>query len=92
MPSALTKYSVVTVGLTVIVGPLLTKVPPQAPLYQFQIPAVPKEPPVIPRVVEALSQIVDKLAVAVMAGVDSVFTITVILKHVVVLHVPSALK
>ena len=58
-------------------------------MYQLQIAAVPRLPPVIPRVVADPLQIGD-VPVALVAGVDKVFTVIVVLTQVVVLHVPEA--
>ena len=58
-------------------------------MYQFQIAAVPRLPPVIPSVVAEPLQIGD-VPVALVAGEEKVFTVIVVLTQVVVLQVPEA--
>ena len=53
----------VIVGLTIIVLPFPSNVPPQEPLYQYQSAPVPNNPPVIPRVADSLSHMIDEVAV-----------------------------
>ena len=77
-------------GLNTGAAPEITYVPPQEPEYQFQLAAVPRLPPLIPRVVEPPVQIGD-VPVTDVAAVDLVFTVRIILIQVVVLHNPSAL-
>lgn len=57
--SALTQYVVVNIGLIEGDEPETTYPTPQALEYQFQFPPTPKEPPVIPRVVELPEHIVE---------------------------------
>ena len=78
------------VGLNTGDDPEATSVVPHEPVYQSQLAAVPKNPPVTPRVV-ALPKQIGVVPIADVAGWDKVFTITVVVTHVVVLHVPSAL-
>lgn len=81
----------VTVGETVIEAPLPSSVPPHDPLYQTQSAPVPSIPPDMKSVV-GLPEHTDKgVAVADVAAVELVFTVTVTLAHVVLLHAPSAL-
>ena len=91
IPSALTKYSEVTDGLTVNAEPFPIDEPPQEPLYQYQSADVPKEPPFTLKVVEKLSHIVLIDAVIKLAGVEFGLTVTSILEQDVVLHTPSPL-
>ena len=79
------------VGLTVIVAPAPSDVPPQLILYQYQSDVVPNVPPVIPRVADKLSQIVTDVAVIDVTSTVLVFTITGTIMQLVVLHTPSAL-
>ena len=65
--------------------------PPQLPVYQFQVAPVPKLPPVAVNVVAPLGQVGFTDAVAPVGAVEFVFTVTATLAHVVVLQVPSAL-
>ena len=64
------------------------KVPPQDPVYQFQLAKDPKFPFVKIKVEETPEHIDDGEADTEVAEVDTVFTTTVVLTHVVVLHVP----
>ena len=59
-------------------------------MYQFQFAAVPRVPVTLNVDVEP-RQITAGDEVAVVGSVDKVFTVTTVLKHNVVLHVPSAL-
>ena len=58
--------------------PAITNVPPQEPVYQFQLAPVPKLPPVIPSVDEEPLQTGD-VPVAEVADVDKVFTFNITL-------------
>lgn len=69
--------------------PVPTKVPPHDPEYQFHTPAVPNEPPVNESVVEPL-HIGLRLADALVAATESVFTVTVTEAQAVELQFPSA--
>jgi hypothetical protein len=75
VPSARTKYVVVTTGLTVKVLPVPAETPPQLPLYQLQVAEVPNTPPFIDKVVLLPLQIVDEVAVAEVAGTDVSLTV-----------------
>ncbi len=65
------------VGLTDKLLPVVTSVPPQLPLYHFQLPPVPNVPPFTLSVVLWPSQIVDELALALVAGTDVSRTVMV---------------
>ena len=58
VPSARTKYVVVEAGATVTVLPVPTDVPPQLPLYHFQLAPIPRLPPLTLNVVFLPKQIV----------------------------------
>ena len=81
----------VTVGETEIDVPVPSRVPPQEPEYQFQVPPVPRDPPVKLSVVGWPSQLGFTLAEALVAATERLFTVTVTLTQPVVLHTPSAL-
>ena len=66
-----------------------TKVPPQEPLYQRKLAAVPSEPPETVNTVLPPLQMVLVPVIAV-GAVESVFTVTSCEAQVVVLQVPSA--
>ena len=82
---------VVVDGLTLILDPAPTDVPPQDPEYHFHEAPVPKEPPLTESVVMSPLQMVEGLAVADVGAVDEELTVMVMLLQLVVLHVPSAL-
>lgn len=77
------------VGVTVILEPVPSGVPPQEPEYHFQEAPVPKEPPFTVNVV-GCPQVVVKLAVAEAGSVDGVFTVTVTCLHTVVPQPPPS--
>jgi len=81
---------VVIVGLLVIDTPVPAAVPPHEPVYQRHIAPVPNVPPETVRVDEVPEHTTCREAVAEVGAVEGLFTITVIVAHVVVLHVPSA--
>ncbi len=58
VPSALRKYVVVEAGETVTLLPVPTDVPPQLPLYHFQLAPAPRLPPLTLSVVFLPRQIV----------------------------------
>ena len=69
-----------------------TDVPPHEPLYQYQSAVVPKTPPVRFKVVELPWQIVDKTAATEIVEVEELsFTVIIVLMHIEVLQIPSAL-
>jgi hypothetical protein len=63
-------------GVTVSVVPVATLVPPQLPLYQFQLPPVPNEPPLKVNVVLWPLQMVVFPLIDV-AGTEVSLTVTV---------------
>ena len=65
---------------------------PHDPVYHTQVAPVPKEPPVTDNVDEDPEHIDAGNADAELAGVDSVFIVTVVLTHVVLLQSPTAAK
>ena len=75
VPSALTKYVVVTAGLMVKLLPVPTEVPPQLPLYHFQLADVPNVPPFTDKVVLLPLQIVVVVAETEVAGTDVSLTV-----------------
>jgi len=79
---------VVDVGETVTDVPVPALVPPHEPEYHCQLAPVPKEPPVSVSVVEPPVQIVEVPVIPV-GATDKVFTVTVTVAQVVVLHVPE---
>ena len=77
-------------GDTLMEGPVAKNVPPQLPVYHFQLAPVPSVPPVTLRVVEPPAQIVGLTADAVgVVELDCPVTSTEV--QVVVLQVPCAL-
>ena len=65
---------VVDVGLTEMLAPVPTCVPPQLPEYHSHDAPVPREPPERLNVVELPLQIVEGLADALVAATESEFT------------------
>ena len=78
------------VGVGVIVVPVPEAVPPHEPWNHFHTAPVPSVPPVTPRLVVKPEQIIEGAAVAEVAAVDIVFTITTTLTQLVVLQAPEA--
>ncbi len=78
----------VVVGETVILFPVPADVPPHEPVNHCAVAPVPALPPDMVSVVLLPLQIV-VVPVIPVGAVDSVFTVTVVLAHVVVLHVPE---
>ena len=78
VPFAETKYVVVIVGVITGDDPDIIKLPPQDPVNQFQFAPVPKIPPVMINEEELPIQI-GLVPAAEIAGVDKVFTTTVVL-------------
>ena len=91
VPSALRKYVVVAAGATVTLLPVPTDVPPQLPLYHFQLAPAPKLPPLTLSVVFLPRQIV-VVPVIEVAGIDVSRTFRVCDTHFVVLQPLSALR
>ena len=82
---------VVDAGLTTGEAPDVEYAPPHEPVYHFQIaPSVLRLPPVILKVVDAPTHIVDGDEPAEVAATDNGCTVTVVFTHDVVLHKPSA--
>lgn len=79
---------VVLVGETVILFPVPAEGPPHDPVNHCAVAPVPALPPDKVRVVLLPLQIV-VVPVMPVGAVDSVFTVTVTLAQVVVLHVPE---
>lgn len=90
VPSALTKYVVVTLGVAVKEVSVPINPAPQDVEYQFQIPFVPSEPPVNDKVVELPWHRVVDDELALIGASDNVLTVSVVLTQVVVLQAPSA--
>jgi hypothetical protein len=90
VPSARTKYVVVAAGVTEMLEPVPTKVPPQLPEYHCQLAPVPNDPPVLDSVTDVPSQTTEEDVDAEVGAEDKVFTVIARLAHAVVLHVPSA--
>jgi len=91
VPSARTKYVVVVAGVTIRLLPVAIAVPPQLPLYHFQLAPVPRLPPLTLNVVFLPRQMVVVPLIEV-AGNEVSCTVTVTLLQMVLLHVPSARK
>ena len=81
----------VKAGFSIIDDPIPAPFPPQEPVYQFQLPPVPRFPPEIPIVVDSPSQIVVEDAVIELTDVVVSLTVIKILRQEVELHIPSAL-
>ena len=79
------------VGLTEMLVPEPTDVPPQLPEYHCHEAPLPNEPPDKLNVDELPEQIVAGLALAELAAEEFEFTVTVTSTQAVLLHVPSAL-
>ena len=79
------------VGLTFIDVPLPSGVPPQEPLYQFQLAPLPSTPPEMPSIKDEPEQIVSLFVVIRIAAVEVSLTVITLLTQVVVLQIPSAL-
>jgi hypothetical protein len=90
VPSALTKYVVAEAGDTTTLLPVAMDVPPQLPLYHFQLAPVPRVPPLTLSVVDVPKQIMLEPVMDV-AGIELSLTVTVTDRQMVVLQIPSAL-
>jgi hypothetical protein len=77
----------VVVGDTTIELPAPTYTPPQLPLYHFQIPPVPSEPPTTLRVTELPTTIVDKVE---FIDVAETLGVLIVSTSVTVLSQPAA--
>ena len=65
---------------------------PHDPVYHTHVAPVPKEPPLTDNVDDDPEHIDNGNANAELAGVDSVFIVTVVLTHEVLLQSPTAAK
>ena len=75
-----------------IIAPVPSDVPDaHEPEYQFQLPPVPKLPPLIDSTEEFPGHTNDGLDDAVVAEVDTVLSSTFVVTHIVFPQVPSAL-
>ena len=90
VPSARTKYVVVAEGVTLMLLPLPTAVPPQELLYHFQSALLPRLPPFTLRVTLEPLQTESAEAVMEVGAVEKVLTLMDLLVQVVVSQVPSA--
>lgn len=80
----------VDAGDTMMLEPEPTSAPPQLPLYQRQLAAVPRLPPFTLSVAEPPAHSVVVVVLMDVAAADMVFMLMVTLEHAVVLQVPSA--
>jgi hypothetical protein len=90
VPSARTKYVLVEAGVTVMLLPVPTAVPPQLPLYHFHDAPVPSVPPLTLNEVLWPTQTAVDVAVTDTVGTDVSLTVTTTFLHMVLLQVPSA--
>ena len=82
----------VTVGVTVIVPPMPSNAPVvHEPEYHFQLPPVPRLPPIIESTEEFPGHTDDGPDDAEVADVETVLSSTFAVKHDVLPQVPSAL-
>ena len=82
----------VTVGVTVIDGPVPIEAPlPHPPAYHFHEAFVPNAPPVTLRPVLCPKQRIEETAEALVGFVDGFFTVTVTDAQIVFPQSPSAL-
>ena len=91
LPSALTKYVVVVDGLTVMVDPDPTALPPQAVVYHSQEAFAPRFPPETLSKQMSPGQMLFKEGIIAVAAVDVSKVVIETLTQFVVLQVPSAL-
>ena len=91
LPSALTKYVEVIVGVIDNTTPLPITDPPQLPLYQYQFAPAPSVPPTSPSIEEEPKQTFVGEEVAKLAAVETDAMVTETLTQAVVLHPFSAL-
>ena len=78
-------------GLTITVLPVPTLVTPQLPLYHFQLAPVPKEPPLMLKLVDEPAHMVVFVALMLNTGTEVSRTAMVTFLQTVLLQVPSAL-
>ena len=79
----------VVLGVTLRLVPVPAEVPPHEPLYHFQLPPVPSEPPDILSVLLWPLQIVE-VPLMLLAGTEVSLTVSVTVLQIVLLQVPSA--
>ena len=72
--------------------PIPSNVPPQEPLYQYQSAPVPRLPPEKLNMLDTPLHITPGEAKTEPGAADNILTVIVSFEHMVVLHVPSALK
>jgi hypothetical protein len=90
VPSARTKYVVVAEGVTLMLLPLPTAVPPQELLYHFQLALLPRPPPFTLRVTLEPLQTESAEAVMDVGAVEKVLILMDLLAQAVLLQDPSA--
>jgi hypothetical protein len=90
VPSARTKYVVVAEGVTLILLPLPTAVPPQELLYHFQSALLPRLPPFTLRVTLEPLQTESAEVVMEVGAAENVLTLMNLLAQAVLLQDPSA--
>jgi hypothetical protein len=90
VPSARTKYVVVAEGVTLILIPLPTAVPPQELLYHFQSALLPRLPPFTLRVTLEPLQTESAEVVMEVGAAENVLTLMNLLAQAVLLQDPSA--
>jgi hypothetical protein len=90
VPSARTKYVVVAEGVTLMLLPLPTAVPPQELLYHFQSALLPRLPPLTLRVTLEPLQTESAEAVMDVGAVEKVLILMDLLAQAVLLQDPSA--
>jgi hypothetical protein len=76
-------------GLTVILVPLPMEVPPQLFSYHLHDALLPKLPPFTRSVTDEPKQMESAVDMMLTAGTEKLFTLIVLLAHIVVLQVPS---
>ncbi len=91
VPSALTKYCAVAVGVMERLVPVARRLPPQLLLYHFHTALEPKDPEVICIVTALFPQVESLFVIIFTAGVEGVLIFMVFVTIPVMLHVPSAL-
>lgn len=91
VPSARRKYVVVADGVTTMLVPEPTKVPPHEPEYHLQFALCPNVPPFADRVTLTPRHIESDEAETEVAGTEVSLTTMVLTAHKVVLVMPSAL-
>jgi uncharacterized membrane protein len=90
VPSARTKYVVVAEGVTLMLFPLPTAVPPQELLYHFQLALLPRLPPFMLRVTLEPLHVESAEALMEVGAAEKVLTLMDLITHAVLLQLPSA--